>query len=929
MGSIFEKNKTLSSVYTQMLFIILAFAIMGTSSFIFTSSIERRHLNREARDALAFAEADINANLLEPETFLSSYSETIRNMLIRDVGMDEIAHFITEITNYLLNDNDRMSGFLRTYGFIDGIYLTGRSWPLPIGYNPQERHWYKAAVAAEGSITLSDPHIDDITGITVLTFSRLLLDNEGNQLGVICLEMELSRIFRYAINLGVTQSSYGILLNSNLEIIAHPEPFYLGRHLRGIDSGLSQLAIELEQGLNIYERRVRNYMFENTIVFFNSVKFGWYLGIVIPVGEYYGSIRQMAVFLILLGLVLASLLCLMLYRISLAKKLSDIKTRQKSNFLATMSHEIRTPLNAIMGITEIQMQNIMHPPSTSEAFIKINNSGNLLLGIINDILDLSKIESGNLELTPVKYEVASLINDIMQLNSIRYENKPLEFKLEIDENIPSILVGDELRIKQILNNLLSNAFKYTEHGSVTLSVGAECVGRGGGAVSVTLVFQVSDTGQGMTQKQVSKLFDEYTRFNMEANRTTEGAGLGMTITRNLINLMYGKISVKSALDEGTTVTVRLPQKTDGIGIRGLISKELTENLRQFKQGNAMQMKKAQITHEHMPYGRVLITDDVETNLYVAKGLMAPYGLKIDLATSGFEALDKIKEGNVYDIIFMDHMMPKMDGMETTKLIRELGYTRPIVALTANAIAGQAEMFLKNGFDGFISKPIDIRQLNVSLNKLIRDKQPIEVVEAAHRERAELEKKQKTGTVQMQVDSQLTEIFARDAEKAVAVLDSVLQKSFNTESDIQLYVINVHAMKSALANIGQLDLSSIAFRLEQAGREKNISVMSTETGKFLDELRKVIEHIKPKEENETSEDTEESITFLCEKLEIIKEACAAFDKKTAKSTLSELREKSWSKATKEFLGKIAENLLHSEFDNTALLADEFIKSKSSG
>jgi signal transduction histidine kinase/CheY-like chemotaxis protein/HPt (histidine-containing phosphotransfer) domain-containing protein len=924
MGSIFEKSKTLSSIYAQIMIVIVAFAIMGVSSFLFASSIERRHLIKDAKNALAFAEAEIIANLLEPETFLNSYSETVRSLIIKGESMEMISAFITDITNYMLKDDERMMGFIGIYGFINGKYISGRNWELPEGYVAQDRPWYQAAVDAGGKVAISDPYIDAVLQSSVLTFSRYLMDNEGNPLGVICLDMALDRIFKYAIDINLTDGSYGMLLNSKLDIIAHHEPYILGEPLGTIDSGLSELADELWQGLNVYERKVKNYMHETVIVFFVKIKFGWRLGIIIPLGEYYINVRQMAAFLFVLGCLLAAVLCIMLYQIAQAKKKSDLRTQQKSNFLATMSHEIRTPLNAILGIAEIQMLNTSLPPAAGEAFVKINNSGNLLLNIINDILDLSKIEVGKLELTPVRYEVASLINDIVQLNHIRYESKPIEFILDIDENIPSTLVGDELRIKQILNNLLSNAFKYTESGHVTLSANAECVGRGG-AVLVTLIFQISDTGQGMTSEQIKKLFDEYTRFNMEANRTTEGAGLGITITRNLVELMYGKIHVKSAVGEGTTVTVRLPQKTDGVGIRGIIGKEMAENLRQFKHGNVVQLKKSQVTHEHMPYGHVLIVDDVETNLYVAKGLMAPYGLKIDLATSGFEALDRIKEGNVYDIIFMDHMMPKMDGIETTKLIRERGYTRPIVALTANALAGQAEMFLKNGFDGFISKPIDMRQLNVSLNRLIRDKQPSEVVEAAHRERAEMDKKTETGHVQQQLDSQLAEIFAKDAEKAAAVIESLLQKNLHDDDDIHMYVINVHAMKSALANVGELALSATALKLEHAGRDKDLSLMRSETRAFLDELRKVIEKIRPKyEEDENIEDTEETLALLREKLAVIKDACEAFDKKTAKTALNELREKTWSRNVKELLNKISEYLLHSEFDNVAALAGEYIE-----
>jgi len=920
-----DKDRAINSVGLQMFIIVIAFIIMGVSSFIFVNRIEHRHLIKEAENAVSFTEDEITANLLEPETFLVGYSETIRSMLIRGENEMTLFAYMGLVTNYIIKDKEHITGINATHGYFfkwGGKYLSGRKWTPPNDFSPKDQLWYQRAIDAKGKIALSGPYKDMQTENKILTFSHYLTDDNGAPLAIVCLDIEMDRISKRAISINLTNSSYGILTNKQLEIIAHPEPNFIGVKLYDADSGIALLSNELEMGMNITERRIKNYMYEDSIVYFKKIKYDWFLGIVIPVNEYYKNVNNMAAFLIIIGSLLAWGLCTMLYYITQAKMKSDMRTQQKSNFLATMSHEIRTPLNAILGMTEIQMQESSHPPATSEAFIKINNSGTLLLNIINDILDLSKIEAGKLELVPVKYEVARLINDIIQLNYIRYVSKPIDFKIEVDENIPSFLIGDDLRIKQILNNLLSNAFKYTDEGEVTLSVAAECIGRGGGAVTVTLIFQVSDTGQGMSPEQVSKLFDEYTRFNMEANRTTEGAGLGMTITQNLVNLMYGKISVKSALGEGTTITVRLPQKTDGIGIRSFIGKETAENLRQFKSNGSVQVKKAQITREYMPYGHILIVDDVETNLYVAKGLMIPYGLKIDLATSGFEALDKIKENNNYDIVFMDHMMPKMDGIETTKQLRKSGYTKPIVALTANALAGHAEMFLKNGFDDFISKPIDIRQLNSTLNKFIRDKQPPEVIEAAHKEKAEMDKKPDAGKKVQQVDSQLAKIFARDAEKAVDVIQNSIQKDLNDEKDLQMYIINVHAMKSALANIGEIELSNIALRLEQAGREKDINVLLSETNGFLEKLKKVINEIKSKEEKtEVAEDSEDSIILLKEKLQIIKDACIEMDKKVIKNTLSELKEKAWSKNTNDLINLIGEHLLHSEFDEISTIIGE--------
>jgi len=923
-----DKGRISNSIYIQMFIIVVAFVIMGVSSFIFASRNENKHLVKDAKNSLFFTETEIVVNLLEPESYLSGMTETIRRMLLKGENEESITSYLSDITKFSVGDNERMNGLNSIYGYFfnfNGRYISGRNWKPPYDYIPQEQPWFQVAVDAGGAIAVSAPYPDPVSNNSIITFCRYLTDNEGLPLAIICLNIELNRIYRHAISINLTEGSYGILLDSNLEILAHSERYLIGSRLYNVDSGLATLSDELRTGAIIEERRLKNFMYEDSIVYFKKIKYNWLLGIVIPVNEYYKNVNNMAIFLIVIGSLLAWALCTMLYYVTQAKMKSDVKTQQKSNFLATMSHEIRTPLNAILGMTDIQMQNSSHPPSTSEAFIKINNSGNLLLNIINDILDLSKIEAGKLELVPVKYEVSSLINDIIQLNYIRYESKPIEFKIDIDENIPSELVGDELRIKQILNNLLSNAFKYTDSGEIVLSANAECVGRGGGAVIVTLVFQIKDTGQGMTPEQVSKLFDEYTRFNMEANRTTEGAGLGMTITRNLVYLMYGKINVKSAVGEGTTVTVRLPQKTDGIGIRGFIGKDVAENLRQFKMGNAVQLKKAQIVHEYMPYGKVLIVDDVETNLYVAKGLMAPYGLNIDLATSGFEAIEKIKNGNAYNVVFMDHMMPKMDGIEATKQLRKLGYNNPIVALTANAIAGQAEIFLKNGFDDFISKPIDIRQLNVSLNRLIRDRQPIEVINAAQKEKAEMESKGNTAQGHQLIDSELAKIFARDAEKAMITIKSCIKKNLDNQNDLQMFIINVHAMKSALANIGEKELSSAAFRMEQAGREKDINVILTEINEFLEKLSVVISEIKSKnDESAVQEDSEESLLLLIEKLKIIKEACSVYDKKEAKKAINTLREKQWSSETNTLINTISEHLLHSEFDEASILADEYGK-----
>ena len=625
-----------------------------------------------------------------------------------------------------------------------------------------------------------------------------------------------------------------------------------------------------------------------------------------------------------------------------AKEQAEQSSRYKSAFLATMSHEIRTPMNAILGITEIQLQNENLSHDVEEAFNKIYESGDMLLKIINDILDLSKIEAGKMEIAITKYDIPSLINDTAQLSCMRYENKAILFNLQIDENTPLELYGDELRIKQILNNVLSNAFKYTEEGEIRFTVFSESVNSVFAQTElaqkefaqteftptkfvnsedeVMIVFCISDTGRGMTQDQINNLFDEYSRFNTKANRTTDGAGLGMNIAKRLITSMNGSISVESEFGKGSVFTIRIPQKKSGDELCGA---EVVDKLQNFQYQKSAIAKKTQFLREYMPYGSVFVVDDVESNIYVIKGLLLPYGVKIDTVNNAFDAIEKIKAGSEYDIIFMDHMMPRMDGIEATKIIRDMGYKHTIVALTANALIGRAEMFLQNGFDGFISKPIDSRELNLLLNEFIRNKKPPETVEAARKEQNERKKKNiiindSTNAFEKEM------FFIQDAENTIAVLESMIGKLLVLdEKEIKAYITAVHGMKSALANIGEKDLSAVALKLERAGEEKSFSFIEKETPVFIKELKHLIEKYKPAEEREdTIEISSEDAFYLREKLNEIKNACIKFDKIAAKAALEELKKKEWPKHINGVINNIAMHILHSAFKKAASLAENF-------
>ena len=495
-------------------------------------------------------------------------------------------------------------------------------------------------------------------------------------------------------------------------------------------------------------------------------------------------------------------------------------SKAKSDFLATMSHEIRTPLNAILGITQIELQKPGLGADTAGAFSRINSSGRTLLGIINDILDISRIESGKFELVLSEYSMVNLLNETVQLNITRIGNKDITFEIRVDKNIPQVLHGDDLRLKQVLSNLLSNAIKYTNAGTVRLSVSAAK-----DREASLLTFVVSDTGQGLSDADMKNLFKPYTRFNVNENRSVEGAGLGLTITQKLISLMGGKIAVHSELKKGTKFTVTLRQKTVNAEP---IGEELAAKISalEYVQGSDTY----RMTYEPMPYGSVLVVDDVEVNLHVAEGLLAPYQLKIETASSGFEVLDKISAGMAYDVILMDHMMPKMDGIETTEKLRDMGYSGSIIALTANALIGSEEKFKSSGFDGYISKPVDIRQLDSALRRFVRDTNP------------QLHKSQEGAVLYQPVKEKgmrpkLAEALKRDITKAVAAITDALE-----DGDIDGFIISAHAMKSAMANMEQMEVSAACAELEAAAQSGDFDLVYAKAPGLVAMLKEQLERL---------------------------------------------------------------------------------------
>jgi signal transduction histidine kinase/CheY-like chemotaxis protein len=389
----------------------------------------------------------------------------------------------------------------------------------------------------------------------------------------------------------------------------------------------------------------------------------------------------------------------------------------KSRFIATMSHEMRTPMNAVVGLTDLMLEDEDIPPAAKENLKKISLAGKTLMGIIKDILDISKIEAGKLELLPKRYDMASLLNDVIVLNIVRIGEKPIALHLDIDENLPCVISGDELRIKQIINNLLSNAFKYTEKGTVTLGVHCERAGD----MDVWLSMYVSDTGIGIRPEDIEKLFSDYNQVDTSANRKAEGTGLGLGITKRLVEQMGGEISVESEYGRGSRFNVRI---RPGFVIDIPLSPITLKNLAGFKYMEKQKHTNEKLVRPDLSYARVLVVDDMQTNLDVVASMLRKYKMGVDCVTSGRDAVTYIEAGKpVYNLILMDHMMPEMDGIETAARIRAIGteYAQaiPIIALTANAAVGNEQMFLENGFQAFLPKPVNIMNLDSVVRKWLR------------------------------------------------------------------------------------------------------------------------------------------------------------------------------------------------------------------
>lgn len=532
------------------------------------------------------------------------------------------------------------------------------------------------------------------------------------------------------------------------------------------------------------------------------------------------------------------------------KENAESANKAKSIFLANMSHEIRTPINGILGMDSMLLKECKDE-SLRDYALNIQSAGHTLLSLINDILDISKIESGKMEILPVTYSVFSVLNDSYNMVAIRARDKNLELNLDISPDIPSALFGDEVRIKQVINNLLSNAVKYTNEGSVTLSVYAEKVKdnpvEGETSNQVELCIQVKDTGIGIRERDREKLFKNFVRLDEKRNRNIEGTGLGLNLTKQLLDMMGGSIEVESEYGQGSTFTVRLLQQVIDMSPLGDFGKWYKD------QANALE---ASLDRFVAPNARILVADDMQMNLKVFAGLLKDTQIQIDTALNGAIALQLIQSKH-YDVIFLDHMMPVMDGVEAFRRMKKLeenpNAQTPVVMLTANAVADAKFNYMEEGFSDYMAKPIREEVLLSTLRKFL----PAHLVKLVGGEKrdppaaAVSASAEKLTTLSDMLDTATGLAYCMNDQNFYnEMLDEYVNGDKTDElveyfekEDFEYYRITVHAVKSASLTIGANKVSADAKALEMACKENDINYVKANHQAFIDEYAMLIRALR--------------------------------------------------------------------------------------
>lgn len=662
---------------------------------------------------------------------------------------------------------------------------------------------------------------------------------------------------------------------------------------------------------DLYSRKIQEYRF---------VAFGLF-------GAFVCSVIQMVMYFNRSGIfhghylavgILILLICSSVHTIQSAfhiekdKQAAEMANAAKGRFLAHMSHEIRTPINAVLGMDEMILRE-SRELQVREYALDIQNAGKSLLALINDILDVSKIDSGKLEIIPVEYDVSSLIHDTVNMIYQKAVSKELDVEVNVEEKLPSRLMGDDVRIRQILLNLLNNAVKYTEHGSVTLSVTGEKK-----VQKVLLHFEVKDTGVGIKEEDKPKLFEEFQRIEENRHHNIEGTGLGMSITLQLLKLMGSHLEVTSTYGEGSDFFFDLEQDIIDETPVGKLSERIKQQEQQYVYKTAFTA----------PDADILVVDDNAVNRKVFRNLLKDTQMRIDEADCGEECLTKVVNKK-YDLIFLDHMMPGMDGIETLHAFPQqegnVNLETPVIALTANAVNGAKEMFLQNGFDDFFAKPIVYQKLEKLLWKYLPQNKIIESdvtqsEEQIHKETEEASQIQQRLETVSELDLEYAYLHNKEPRDLLAVIEDfvpiadtdaatldIFKKNISDRDNLRQYRIKVHAMKTSAAMIGALTVSSIAKLLEHAARDENTDIIETIHPIFMEQWKSLNEQLKTicsvEEHEQELKDIDKDL--LEQELTLLTQAMSEYDVDVADGIIEKLSHYRYPDEKKAVFGELAQ------------------------
>ena len=567
-----------NSFLTRLLIVLMAYVLMVSASCFVMFRTLNAKLLQNANEMMNDTSIFLSHLLNEPEVILNFIADNIEGMYQRGEELDLIKNYMTECSSERFKERAKVVSYYSVFGYFDKTdeFFDGGGWQATEDYDPKIRLWYIAAMSTENEVAITTPYIDADSQVLVIAYTRRIFDADGSPIGIICIDVKFEYLQDLVINQRITPESYGYMVDENLYVIIHPYEGIQGEILGDYNPDMKQFGEVIAAGKNISLQRVKNYMGTQTVLFGRQLEKGWYLMAVVPEAEYYKELYDMLLVVGLLGAVLAAALIIILIRLEMAIRKSEaalseklvsekqriqqleaaeMASRAKSEFLATMSHEIRTPMNSIMGFAELGQD------SDSVAQMKtymerISDSSKWLLHIINDILDISKIEAGKMVLDYSPFDLHDVFSRCQSVILPDIKEKGLDFGICADPSINNNIMGDSVRLYQVLMNLLTNAVKFTSKGTITFSF----VIKNTDADSATIYFEVKDTGIGMTKEQIGKVFDLFMQADSSTTRNYGGTGLGLSIAKNIVELMGGKLHAESTPGVGSLFSFELTFK---------------------------------------------------------------------------------------------------------------------------------------------------------------------------------------------------------------------------------------------------------------------------------------------------------------------------------------------------------------------------------